>query len=34
MLKLSLSNLAQDYRQDSIAWAEAPVTEFIAGASA
>jgi hypothetical protein len=32
LLKLSLAELAKDFGQDSIAWAEAPKTEFI-GAS-
>ena len=31
-LKMKLSELAREFRQDSIAWAEAPVTEFIPGA--
>lgn len=33
-LRPELASIAGIYRQDSIAWAEAPVTEFIAGASA
>ena len=28
-LKVRLAEIAADHRQDSIAWAEAPVTEFI-----
>lgn len=31
VLKPLLAKLAGKYRQDSIAWAEAPVTEFIGG---
>lgn len=30
-LKMRLAELAVDFRQDSIAWAVAPTTEFIAG---
>jgi hypothetical protein len=28
-LKMTLAHLAADYRQDSIAWAECPTTEFL-----
>lgn len=31
LLKMGLGQWAQSYRQDSIAWAEAPRTEFISG---
>lgn len=30
-LKMKLSEVAREFHQDSIAWAEAPVTEFIPG---
>ena len=33
-LKRALAESAKTYRQDSIAWAEAPVTEFIGSAGA
>lgn len=29
LVKMELSTLREDYQQDSIAWSEAPVTEFI-----
>ncbi len=32
-LKMRLAEIAADFRQDSIAWAVAPQTEFIGGAS-
>lgn len=33
-LRRKLASIARDYRQDSIAWAEAPVTEFIGNVDA
>jgi hypothetical protein len=33
LLKLRLSEIASTFRQDSIAWAEAPSVEFLAGPS-
>ena len=29
MVKMQLAEIRETYRQDSVAWAEAPVTEFI-----